>query len=158
MEWSGAAIISLPTLIAGFWYAILHQLTCTAFIKANLFPQQVFFVKFSSSKYKNMWDRGNFGSSIVNHSALFDPWSQTGKKNTPFDQAFYLILNVAVGGTNGFFKDGVSNKPWADASPTATKAFWDSQQLWYPSWGKGADRGLSVKSVKMWSEGACGAK
>lgn len=40
--------------------------------------------------------RGQFGNSVVNHSALFDPWSQTGKANTPFDQPFYLILNVAV--------------------------------------------------------------
>ena len=26
--------------------------------------------------------------------------------NAPFDQNFYLILNVAVGGTNGYFPDG----------------------------------------------------
>jgi hypothetical protein len=32
-----------------------------------------------------------------------DPWSQTGNYNTPFDQAFYLVLNVAVGGTGGYF-------------------------------------------------------
>ena len=32
-----------------------------------------------------------------------DPWSQTGRENTPFDQSFYLILNVAVGGTGGYF-------------------------------------------------------
>lgn len=50
-----------------------------------------------------MWDRGGFGQDIVNNSALHDPWSQTGKPNTPFDQPFYLILNVAIGGTNGFF-------------------------------------------------------
>ncbi len=52
---------------------------------------------------ENMWDRGNFGADIVNNSALHDPWSQTGRPNTPFDQDFYLILNVAVGGTNGFW-------------------------------------------------------
>jgi beta-glucanase (GH16 family) len=63
---------------------------------------QVFFINFDKG-YDNMWDRGNFGQAIVNHSALHDPWSQTGKPNTPFDQDFYLILNVAVGGTNGYF-------------------------------------------------------
>jgi beta-glucanase (GH16 family) len=62
---------------------------------------QVIFVNFD--KKKNMWERGGFGENIVNHSALFDPWSQTGRHNTPFDENFYLILNVAVGGTNGFF-------------------------------------------------------
>jgi hypothetical protein len=119
--------------------------------------QQVFFIKFNY-KYKNMWDRGNFGQSVLNHSALFDPWSQTGRANTPFDEPFYLILNVAVGGTNGFFKDGVGNKPWGDASTTAPKEFWDSQPQWYDTWGKGDTRGLTVKSVKMWNQGACGSK
>jgi hypothetical protein len=64
--------------------------------------QQVFFLTFADG-HGNMWDRGNFGADIVNNSALHDPWSQTGRLNTPFDQAFYLILNVAVGGTNGYF-------------------------------------------------------
>ncbi|KAF1992474.1 glycoside hydrolase family 16 protein [Aulographum hederae CBS 113979] len=117
---------------------------------------QVFFVKFNS-KYKNMWDRGGFGEVVVNHSALFDPWSQTGRSNTPFDEYFYLILNVAVGGTNGYWKDGVGNKPWGDASETAPKEFWDAQQQWYPTWGNGTDRGMTVKQVKMWSQGACGS-
>lgn len=34
---------------------------------------------------------------------------------------FYIILNLAVGGTNGFFPDGASNpggKPWSNQSPT----------------------------------------
>ena len=102
-----------------------------------------------------MWQRGGFGSKLVNHSALFDPWSQTGKANTPFDQPFYLILNVAVGGTNGYFKDGVANKPWGDNSLTAPKQFLDAQKIWYPTWGQGDKRGMTVKSVKMWSVGKC---
>lgn len=105
-----------------------------------------------------MWDRGGFGKSILNHSALFDPWSQTGRPNTPFDEPFYLILNVAVGSTNGFFKDGVANKPWGDASINAPLEFWSAKDQWYPTWGKGDARGLTVKSVKMWTEGACGSK
>lgn len=118
-----------------------------------IWTQQVFFVKFN--KYRSMWDRGGFGKTIVNHSALFDPWSQTGRPNSPFDQPFYLILNVAVGGTNGFFPDGVGNKPWGDQSPTAMKEFWDGQGAWYPTWGEGDTRGLTVKNVKMWRQGAC---
>ncbi|KAF1811333.1 concanavalin A-like lectin/glucanase [Eremomyces bilateralis CBS 781.70] len=117
---------------------------------------QTFFIKFNHGP-KSMWDRGNFGETIVNHSALFDPWSQTDRANTPFDTPFYLILNVAVGGTNGYWKDGVGNKPWGDASIDAPRQFWESQGQWYPTWGEGAKRGLTVKSVKMWSEGACGS-
>lgn len=115
---------------------------------------QVFFIKFNAN-YKNMWNRGKFGTSILNHSALFDPWSQTGRANTPFDQPFYLILNVAVGSTNGFFPDGVGNKPWGDMSGNAPKEFWDSEPQWISTWGEGDTRGLTVKSVKMWKEGAC---
>jgi len=102
-----------------------------------------------------MWKRGQFGEFLANQSALFDPWSQTGMRHTPFDQKFYLILNVAVGGTNGFFKDGVGNKPWGDGSLTAPKQFWDANRLWLPTWGEGAERGMTVKSVKMFSHGAC---
>jgi hypothetical protein len=98
-----------------------------------------------------MWQRGRFGQDIVNGSALHDPWSQTGKPDTPFDQPFYLILNVAVGGTNGYWKDGVANKPWGDASLTAPKQFYDAKDLWYSTWGPGDKRGMTVKSVKMWS-------
>lgn len=102
-----------------------------------------------------MWERGNFGATIVNQSALHDPWSQTGRANTPFDEDFYLILNVAVGATNGFFRDGVGNKPWGDGSLMAPKEFWMAKDRWYPTWGEGDSRGMTVKSVKMWSLGKC---
>lgn len=102
-----------------------------------------------------MWDRGGFGKALVNNSALYNPWAQTNRANTPFDQPFYLILNVAVGGTNGFFQDGVGNKPWGNQSPTAPKEFWDSADRWLSTWGEGDKRGLTVKSVKMWKQGAC---
>jgi hypothetical protein len=93
-----------------------------------------------------MWSRGKFGQQVVNHSALFDPWSQTGKANTPFDQPFYLILNVAVGATNGFFKDGVGSKPWGDQSQeTAPKQFFEAQGTWLPTWGTGDTKGLTGK-------------
>ncbi|KAH6669868.1 concanavalin A-like lectin/glucanase domain-containing protein [Halenospora varia] len=118
---------------------------------------QVFFLTFNSNGHKNMWQRGNFGQDIVNNSALHDPWSQTGRANTPFDEDFYLILNVAVGGTNGYFPDKVGNKPWGDQSLTAPLEFWNAENQWRPTWGEPADRGLTIKSVKMWSQGGCGS-
>jgi hypothetical protein len=33
--------------------------------------------------------------------------------------AFYLIINLAVGGTSGWFPDKVGNKPWFDSSLSA---------------------------------------
>ncbi|KAK7452157.1 hypothetical protein VKT23_012263 [Stygiomarasmius scandens] len=66
---------------------------------------------------KSFWDRGDFPAVVQNGSdviALQDPWTN-GTKAAPFDQRFYLILNVAVGGTNGWFPDG-PEKPWLDGS------------------------------------------
>ena len=90
-----------------------------------------------SLKKQSFWDRGDFPTVIQNGSQtviLDNPWVN-GTKAAPFDQgegfccliwigtdilwcaaAFYLILDVAVGGTNGWFPDGAGNKPWLDGS------------------------------------------
>ena len=83
--------------------------------------QQVLVTKFP--KHEDMWKKGEFAGATVNQSLVLNPWSQTGRPNTPFDQPFYLILNVAVGGTNGYFLDGVGNKPWVDAGPAASEFY-----------------------------------
>lgn len=46
---------------------------------------------------------GEFAGTNVNGTVPNDPWSQTGRDNTPFDQPFYLILSVAVGATSSWF-------------------------------------------------------
>jgi hypothetical protein len=63
--------------------------------------QQVLFFDFTNNE--NLWTYGKFTTDAVNGSTPTNPWSQTGRDNTPFDQDFYLILNVAVGSTNGWF-------------------------------------------------------
>ena len=101
-----------------------------------------------------MWKQGKF-SGI---SRLYaDPWSWTGRANTPFDKPFYLVLDVAVGGTNGWFVTGEGSKPWDNSDTAASSAFWGDKATWYPTWGKGASRGMTVKSVKMWELGKCGS-
>ncbi|EXJ79452.1 hypothetical protein A1O3_08954 [Capronia epimyces CBS 606.96] len=97
-----------------------------------------------------LWQRGHFPLSDSNGTRLVDPWSQTGNAATPFDQDFYLILNVAVGGTNGWFQDGKNGKPWVDASPTAKKDFWNARDTWFSTWKEGGE--MVVKSVKMWQQ------
>ena len=54
---------------------------------------------------QSFWEFGNWSDS-----GLGNPWI-SGGQNTPFDQEFYLIMNLAVGGTDGYFPDGVGNKP-----------------------------------------------
>ena len=50
------------------------------------------------------------------------------------DQRFYLIINLAVGGTNGYWPDGQGGKPWTDQSPHAANDFWAAVDQWYPTW------------------------
>ncbi|WPG97900.1 Beta-1,3-glucan-binding protein [Acrodontium crateriforme] len=107
---------------------------------------QVTYVNFN----KPFWQKGSFPVSDSNGTRLVDPWSQTGRDSTPFDQDFYLILNVAVGGTNGWFQDGVEGKPWVDASATAKRDFWNARGQWLPTWEKNGQ--MSIKSVKMWQQ------
>ena len=124
----------------------------------DIIRQQTFFLKFSKLGSGGMWNYGHFAQSLINHSTLYDPWAASSKPNTPFDQPFYLVLDVAVGGTNGYFTDGIGGKPWADQSPVAPLEFWNARSSWLPTWGNGSERGMTVQSLRMWSLGACGSK
>lgn len=109
---------------------------------------QVFYKKFNHP----LWKQGAFPLSNSNGTSYVDPWSQTGRDSTPFDQDFYLIMNVAVGGTNGWFEDGANGKPWVDASPSAKRDFWNARNQWYPTWQKNNGAEMVVRSVKMWQQ------
>lgn len=115
--------------------------------------KQVFFMKFEDKP--PLWERGGFDSATINNTIPENPWKSTGRTNTPFDENFYLILNVAVGSQNGWFYDGKFNKPWVDGGPTAAADFYKAKNDWLPTWGEGNDHGMTVKSVKMWKEGTC---
>jgi beta-glucanase (GH16 family) len=83
-----------------------------------------------------------------------NPWQYSSNpKLAPFDQPFYFILNVAVGGTNGFFPDtgnnGANPKPWSNTSPTAFKDFYAAKNQWFPTWN-GEDAAMQVQYIKVW--------
>jgi beta-glucanase (GH16 family) len=61
---------------------------------------QVLYVDF---KKEDMWSRGKFANSLENSTYIKNPWEKSLNKNAPFDQNFFLILNVAVGSRNGWF-------------------------------------------------------
>jgi hypothetical protein len=118
---------------------------------------QSLYVPFGS-KYGTLYDRGAFSGMSVNGSVPENVWAGSNSKyNAPFDQLFYLVLNVAVGSSSGYFADGYDNKPWIDGSDTAMRQFWDAKNVWYPTWGQGSAKGMTVRSVKMWSRGVCGS-
>ena len=92
---------------------------------------------------QSFWESGSWSDSGLNN-----PWIN-GDQNAPFDQEFYLLINLAVGGVNGYFPDNVGNKPWSDSSPNAVNEFWDQRSQWQPTWdGEGA--ALKIDSVKVW--------
>lgn len=71
----------------------------------------------------------------------------------PFDQEFYLILNLAVGGMNGYFPDDASNpggKPWANNSPNGMTNFWDGRGQWLPTWDN-IQRRMEVDYIRVWA-------
>jgi len=58
---------------------------------------------------ESFWKKGDFPESMNN------PWKGE-PNNAPFNKDFYIILNVAVGGTNGYFPNGDGGKPWSNES------------------------------------------
>ena len=94
---------------------------------------------------QSFWELGNWTDR-----GLDNPWINGGQ-NAPFDQEFFLLINLAVGGVSGFFPDNVGNKPWTDGSPHAVNEFWDSRSSqWGPTWN-GDATAFKIDSVKVWS-------
>ncbi|CAC5400344.1 Beta-1,3-glucan-binding protein [Mytilus coruscus] len=87
------------------------------------------------------WDMGG-----LNSTGLTNPWHANvgGSTMAPFDQEFYLVLDVAVGGTT-FFQDTWINfpypKPWRDASDFVVRDFWQARHLWHPTWSPQINNG-----------------
>ncbi|KAJ8608620.1 hypothetical protein CTAYLR_009169 [Chrysophaeum taylorii] len=73
----------------------------------------------------------------------------------PFDKPFYLIMNVAVGGTSlgpvgsvqetGYWPDA-PDKPWRTSDPFPQTSFYRARDEWYPSWDDGR-AAMRVKSL-----------
>ena len=73
------------------------------------------YLKFDEPFFK----RGDFPPVVQANSTFIttpDPWKDGTPNVAPFDKPFYLIMDVAVGGTNGWFPDGAGTKPWLDHS------------------------------------------
>lgn len=97
---------------------------------------------------KPFWERGDFPGFDEEGERIADPWGGRGAQ-APFDQEFFLILNLAVGGENGWFEDGVAGKPWRDGSENAKKDFWGGRGTWFPTWERPQ---MEVSRVEIWQQ------
>ncbi|KAJ7266757.1 concanavalin A-like lectin/glucanase domain-containing protein [Mycena rebaudengoi] len=95
---------------------------------------------------KPFWELGNFPNVVQNGTEsilLENPWVN-GTKAAPFDQSFYLIMNVAVGGTNGWFPDGWRSHGWTGPQVSAPLDFLRAKDQWFPSWPQDIERRAMV--------------
>lgn len=100
---------------------------------------------------ETFWQRGGWATN----PALDNPWQDAGE-NAPFDQRFYLIINLAVGGVNGYFPDGMGGKPWSDQSAHAANDFWAAADQWYPTWRAPGAGQMEVDYVRVYQRAADG--
>lgn len=91
---------------------------------------------------QTLWDKGSWNSKYAN------PWAGGGP-NAPFDQNFSLVLNVAVGGTTGYWDDAAPGKPWRNTDSHAVNAFWNARNDWYSTWS-GEDSALQIDYIKVY--------
>jgi len=101
----------------------------------------------------SFWDQADFPLIATNSTSsdatvlTTNPYSNGGSPSAPFDQPFFLIINLSVGGTSGWFPDGKGGKPWVDAAAnaaqnarqTAMRDFWKAKDQWYPTWPESRD-------------------
>ncbi|OCF72751.1 hypothetical protein I204_05980 [Kwoniella mangroviensis CBS 8886] len=109
---------------------------------------------------ESFWSRGKFPTTYTNNTEvikLINPWLASSENVAPFDQPFYLMIDLAVGSQDGWFPDGTGGKPWIDQSGSAMSDFWAAKSKWWDSsWtakdATAEDRAFAIESVKMWEK------
>ncbi|KZV78260.1 concanavalin A-like lectin/glucanase, partial [Exidia glandulosa HHB12029] len=116
---------------------------------------RIFNFRFDANK--PFFNRGGYPATVFNGTQevrLENPWAGSDAPGVaPFDQSFYLILDVAVGGTNGWFPDGQGKKPWVNGAATAMRDFARAKDTWYPTWPTDLkQRSMAVDYVRMYQK------
>ncbi|KAJ7591525.1 concanavalin A-like lectin/glucanase domain-containing protein [Mycena floridula] len=116
--------------------------------------QASLFVKTTKSK-ESFFSRGKYPVTNINattgtEEVVNNPYKDA-PNNAPFDQKFYLEMDIGAGGTAGWFQDNVGNKPWVDGSEKAMSDFAAAQPSWSSTWPSTLDdKAFRIDSVKMW--------
>ncbi|XP_039284784.1 beta-1,3-glucan-binding protein isoform X2 [Nilaparvata lugens] len=91
---------------------------------------------------------GNKNSPLLEANGL----SQEYGPVSPFDQEFYLLLGVHVGGYHDIPNGAVSGdqpKPWRNSDPKRVIVFYNDLKNWYKTWND--DTKLRVEYIKVWA-------
>jgi hypothetical protein len=87
---------------------------------------------------------------------------QSPNKNAPFDQPFYIIINLSVGGdingcpTPGYWGPAAiwcTHRDPEQPQQTARTVFWNNRDLWYPTWldARANEReSFAIDWIKVW--------
>ena len=118
----------------------------------------------------NFWKDKSSGNTLnlnENKGYFRNPW-RGGTDHAPFDQEFYIVINLAVGGISGglsesaYWPDGRGGKPWSNGVPagaaSAAYQFLAGESEWLPTWRGNATRGesigesasLRIDSIQVW--------
>lgn len=84
----------------------------------NVGPSGLFSGLKKKGKGKSLWDQAGFPDTTLNSTTgqvVSFPNPHPSSSLAPFDQKFYLSIHLGVGGTDGWFPDGVGDKPWFDS-------------------------------------------
>ncbi|KAG5670658.1 hypothetical protein PVAND_000906 [Polypedilum vanderplanki] len=104
----------------------------------------------NASETGGFWKRGLFDEKEPGRD---NPWKH-GTIMAPFDQEFFIIMNVAVGSTVYFGDDLINDpeKPWRNDDEFAMTKFWDARNDWLPTWNIGTDSShLQVDYVRVYA-------
>lgn len=77
----------------------------------------------------------------------------------PFDEEFYISIQLAVGGSHAFSDDDIidseGDKPWSNNSSTAARDFWHARNAWLPTWKINENRtkeaSLLIDYIRVWA-------
>ena len=100
---------------------------------------------------KGFWEKGRFDQITPRVRNLWE----NATIMAPFDQEFYIIMNVAVGGMTFFDGHNVNSrgkKPWKNwfKGQKAMESFWKGRDQWLPTWIDRASA-LVVDYVRVWA-------
>lgn len=101
------------------------------------------------------WSRGAFDSIAP---GIANPWRLSTTNMAPFDQEFYIIMNLAVGGADHFPDESINAdaKPWKNTATSAAADFWNARNLWLPTWNLEQNlsrdaSSLVIDYVRVWA-------